>query len=162
MSDFEEKLENALARGARIRDARSRQQAVKDLSTEELSRLYTRYRLEFSEFIEQCLAKMADRMPGFAHENVVSDRGWGAAIRRDDLSMDGRRTRENLFSRLEIVVRPPSTYHVLDLSAKGIVRNKEVFQRDHYRKLGDVEPEAFRQLVQQWALEYAELYTAQA
>ena len=161
MSDFEEKLEKALARGARNRDARDRQQAASALSAEELSRLYAQYRLEFSEFIEQCLAKMADHMPGFTLENVVSDKGWGAAIRRDDLSVAAGRTRENLFSRLEIVVRPASAYHVLDLAAKGVVRNKEIFQRDHYRKLDEVDPGVFRQLIQQWGVEYAELYTAQ-
>lgn len=159
--DFEQRLENALARGTRARETQNRRDSATALSEEEFKRLYAQYRLEFSEHIEKCLAKMADHMPGFTLENVVSDRGWGAAIRRDDLSVDARHTRENLFSRLEIVVRPPSAYHVLDLCAKGIVRNKEVFQRDHYRKLDEVDPEVFRQLVQQWALEYAELYTAQ-
>ncbi|MCE9554397.1 MAG: hypothetical protein K8T91_13600 [Planctomycetes bacterium] len=158
--DFEDRLEQAIARGSRARVTRTQQQAATALSAEEYKRLYTQYRLEFSDCIEQCLRKMADHMPGFVVQNMVSD-GWGAGIRRDDLSVGAGRARENLFSRLEIMVRPFNSYHVLDLSAKGTVRNKEVFQRDHYSKLDEVDPEVFRQLIQQWALEYAELYTAQ-
>jgi len=159
--DFEDRLEQAIARGTRARVARTQQQAATAMSAEEYKRLYTQYRLELSECIEQSLRKMADLMPGFVLQNMVSD-GWGAGIRRDDFSVAARRPRENLFSRLEIMVRPMNSYNVLDLSAKGTVRNKEVFQRDHYSKLDEVDMEVFRQLVQQWALEYAELYTVQA
>jgi hypothetical protein len=161
MSDFEQRLENALSRGAQARNARASRQAAAALSDEELKRLHARYRLELTETIEQCLTRMADHMPGFTLENVVGNEGWGAAIRRDDLSVSGRGTRENLFSRLEFVVRPANAYHVLDLAAKGVVRNKEIFHRDHYQKLAEADPELFRQLIQQWGLDYAELYTAQ-
>jgi hypothetical protein len=65
-------------------------------------------------------------------------------------------------SRLEILIRPASNYHVLDIAAKGTIRNKENFQRDHYAKLDEVDVQLFRQSIQQWAIDYAELYTARA
>ncbi len=92
----------------------------------------------------------------------MSDRGdWGAAVRRDDLAIE-RGRRDNLFSRLEITVSPHNQYHVLDVAAKGAVRNKENFSRNHYQLLKDVDLDAFKNLVEQWTLDYAEQYAASA
>jgi hypothetical protein len=49
---------------------------------------------------------------------------------------------------------------VLELAAKGTVRNKEVLSRNQYQRLADVDPESFRELVELWVLDYAELYSA--
>ena len=68
--------------------------------------------------------------------------------------------RGTFFSRFRIVVSPYSTYHVLDISAKGTVRNKEVLSRNHYQRLADVDLQSFRELIEQWVLDYAELYSA--
>jgi hypothetical protein len=70
----------------------------------------------------------------------------------------GHRTNE--YSRLEVTVRPYSPAHVLDLAAKGTIRNKEVFNRNYYEELADADEEKFRELIDMWVLEYAELYAA--
>ena len=49
---------------------------------------------------------------------------------------------------------------MLELAAKGTVRNKEVLSRNHYQRLADVDLESFRELVELWVLDYAELYSA--
>jgi hypothetical protein len=58
------------------------------------------------------------------------------------------------------VVSPYNTYHVLDISAKGTVRNKEVLSRNHYQRLADVDLQSFRELLEQWVLDYVELFAA--
>ena len=73
--------------------------------------------------------------------------------------MEGGR-RGTFFSRLQLLVGPYNTYHVLDISAKGTVRNKEVLSRTHYHQLADIDLENFRELLEQWVLDYAELYSA--
>ena len=60
----------------------------------------------------------------------------------------------------KLVVSPYNKYHVLDIAAKGTVRNKEVLSRNHYQRLADVDLESFRELIEQWVLDYAELYSA--
>jgi hypothetical protein len=58
------------------------------------------------------------------------------------------------------VIRPFSSAHVLELAAKGTIRNKEVFNRSHYQRLTDADPRTFEELIDLWTLEYAELYAA--
>jgi hypothetical protein len=102
---------------------------------------------------------LADNFPGFRLETIVDDSGWGAAANRDDVDLGGGR-RGSLFSRLQVVVAPYNKYRVLELVAKGTVRNKEVLSRNHYQRLADVDLESFRELVELWVLDYAELYSA--
>jgi hypothetical protein len=64
------------------------------------------------------------------------------------------------YSRLEITVRPYSALHVLDLAAKGTIRNREVFNRNYFEELATADEAKFRGLVDAWVLEYAELYAA--
>jgi hypothetical protein len=59
-----------------------------------------------------------------------------------------------------MTVRPATPSHVLDLTAKGTIRNKEVFNRNYFEKVQDVDLEKFMQLVDVWVVEYAELYAA--
>ena len=61
---------------------------------------------------------------------------------------------------MQIVVGPYSQYHVLDIAAKGTVRNKEVLSRNHYQRLSDADLQTFRELIETWAIDYAELYSA--
>jgi hypothetical protein len=49
---------------------------------------------------------------------------------------------------------------VIDVVAKGTIRNKEVFSRNFYQQLNEVDLDRFHELVEQWVLEYAELYAA--
>lgn len=157
--DFKDRLERAIQRGQRSGDAEARAKAEQSTSEEEFRRLHSQYRLELSEHIEEVLRTLPRHFPGFRYETLVGDRGWGAAINRDDLQIaDGRRS--NLFSRLEVVVRPFSTSHVLDLNAKGTVRNKELLTRAQYQRLSDVDLASFLETVDRWVLEYAELYAA--
>jgi hypothetical protein len=130
--DFQQRLEKAIQRGERSHDAQARARAEQALGEEELKRLHSQYRLELSEHIELCIRQLPQYFPGFRYEGLVGSRGWGAAISRDDLSLvEGRR--ENLFSRLEIVVRPFSSAHVLEMAAKGTIRNNELFNRSSFK-----------------------------
>jgi hypothetical protein len=162
MSDFEKRLEKAIQRGQRASDARAQAEAEKALTEQELRRLHTQYRLELSEHIENCLRKLPQYLPGFQCETVVTERGWGAAVSRDDISIRPGQTRSTLFSRLEMLIRPLSDLYVLELAAKATVRNKEVFNRNHYQKLADVDQASYSQLIDRWVLEFAELYAAKS
>ena len=155
--DFKERLEKAVQRGQQLGDARLRAQQEQVLGEAELRRMHSQYRLELSERIENCLRQLPAHFPGFRYESMVGDRGWGAAISRDDLDLSaGRRT--NFFSRLEVTVRPFSPLHVLELTAKGTVRNKEIFNRNHFQLLTEADVKAFDELIDHWVLEFAELY----
>jgi hypothetical protein len=159
--DFRERLHRATIRGQEARSEKARAEAAKALSEEECRRLHSNSRAVLNDHIESCLKQLAENFPGFRYEAVVSDKGWGGAVRRDDFGMSGGR-RENFFSRLEILVSPHNQYHVLDVTAKGAVRNKENFSRNHYQLLKDADIDAFRNLIEQWTLDYAEQYAASA
>ena len=156
---FRERLQRASERGKQIRAAQLNEAAAKALSEEECKRRHSQYRLALTEHIEKCLSDMADNFPGFRMETVVDESGWGAAVSRDDIRIEVGR-HGTFFSRLQLVVGPYNTYHVLDISAKGTVRNKEVLSRTHYQQLADVDLQSFRELLEQWVLDYAELYSA--
>ncbi len=157
---FEDRLHKAIERGKRRSEAQRSEAEAKALTEEELKRLHSTYRLQLSEHIEQCIRQLPNFFPGFRPETLFGERGWGAACSRDDLRVvDGRR-RENDFSRLEMTVRPHSSMPVLDLAAKGTIRNKEVFNRNYFEKLEEVDLDKFIELINVWVLEYAELYAA--
>jgi hypothetical protein len=160
--DFSERLNKAIERGQKTSDKRAQAEAEKALSEKELQRLHSQYRLELSERIERCLKQLADHMPGFRFESVVGERGWGAAVSRDDAGTRRGSGRRNYFSRLEMTIRPASAYHVLDLAAKATIRNKELFNRSHYQRLTEVDVTSFAELIDIWVLEYAELYAAKS
>lgn len=159
--DFTSRLESAIQRGRQRAEYQASEERRKELSEEELKRLHTSYRLSFSEQIETAVHRVADHFPGFRTESVFGEEGWGTACYRDDLRLDaGRRT--NLYSRLELVIRPYSDLRVLDLKGKGTVMNREIFNRVHYTKIAEVDPSEFSQLIDSWAIEYAELYAAKS
>jgi hypothetical protein len=159
--DFQERLQRAIERGHRSNDAEAQARAEQATSEEEFRRLHSQYRLELSDHIEECLRALPRHFPGFRYETLVGDRGWGAAISRDDFSLrDGKRS--NLFSRLEVFVRPLSASHVLDLNAKGTIRNRELFNRAQYQRLAEVDLAMFNEQIDRWVLEYAELYAAKS
>jgi hypothetical protein len=156
---FRERLQRAQERGKQSRAAQLNEAAARALSEEECRRLHSQYRLTLTEHIENRLRDLAENIPGFRLESIVDERGWGSAVSRDDLRLAGGR-RSNYFSRLQLVVSPHGKYNVLELSAKGTVRNKEVLTRNHYQRLADVDLESFRELIELWVLDYAELYAA--
>ncbi|MEE9601671.1 MAG: hypothetical protein V3V75_00095 [Thermoguttaceae bacterium] len=157
--DFQQRLAKAIERGHRRSIERARAEAEKEITEKELARLHSQYRLELSEHIEKCLKQTADNFPGFRFETIVGDRGWGASVRRDDIRLQGGR-RDNLFSRLQVLVRPASSYEVLDLIGKATVRNKELFNRNHFQRLTEVDLATFNEMIDHWVLEYAEAFAA--
>lgn len=162
MRDFEKRLEKAIERGQRISNARARADAEQQMSERELRRRHTDYRLKLTEHIEKCLREIPDHLPGFQFEPVISERGWGSAVARDDL-VPGRAGRPaSRFSRLEMLIRPLTESYVIELNAKGAVRNKEIFNRVHYQRLDEADLESFKDMISLWVLEFAELYAAKS
>ena len=159
--EFESRLDAAIARAKKRAELKASQQRQKELSEEELRRLHTSYRLSLSDQIEIAIHGVSDHFPGFRHESLFGEIGWGSACYRDDLRFEsGRRT--NMYSRLEMVIRPYSDLHVLDLKGKGTVMNRELFNRSHYLPVAEVDIEEFEQLIDTWAIEYAEMYAAKS
>jgi hypothetical protein len=156
---FDDRLKAAIMRGQRRGDAAAREAAAQAMSEEDFRRLHSQVRLRLSDHIEACVNKLPSFFPGFQYETMYGDRGWGGACFREDLRL-ARGQRTNEYSRLEVTVRPYSPAHVLDLAAKGTIRNKEVFNRNYYEELADADEEKFRELIDLWVLEYAELYAA--
>lgn len=157
--DFKERLHRATERGQQARDAKARDEAAKALSEEECRRLHSKYRLELTDHIENCLKQLADNFPGFRIAPVADEKGWGTTVYRDDLTLNSGK-RDNLLSRFSMTVAPHNQYHVLSVDARGTIRNKEVFTRNHYHLLKDADLDTFKQLIEQWVLEYAEQYAA--
>jgi hypothetical protein len=159
---FEDRLQKAIQRGQRRGKAKAREAAAQAMTEEELKRLHSQYRLQLSDHIEKCVERLPNVFPGFRYETIYGERGWGAACSRDDLRLVGGGRRANDYSRIELTVRPYSSLHVLELAAKGTVRNKEVFNRNRFEKLEETDPENFIELIDAWVLEYAEMYAAKS
>lgn len=159
MSSFEDRLKQAAARGANKQNQNLTDAERKKAEAEELKSLHSKYRLVLSERIEIVVKKVVDLFPGFRYQTVFGDAGWGGACMRDDLVLQ-RGVRENRYSRFEMAVRPVNEYFVLDLQAKGTIANRELLTRNFYQPLVEVDLDKFKELVEQWALVFAELYTA--
>jgi len=158
--DFEKRLQQAIERGQRRHDQHAQEERQRALSGEELKQLHSSYRLKLSEHIEACVRRLPQHFPGFQFETIYGERGWGAGCSRDDLRLSKGGGRATNYSRIELTVRPYSSINVLDLAGKGTIRNKEVFTRNVYEKLEDVDIAKFLDLVDAWTLEFAELYAA--
>jgi hypothetical protein len=100
---------------------------------------------------------LSEHFPGFQYKSIVGEDGWGARISRDDFHGNSGPSR-NVYSRLEMTVRPFSGAHILELAAKATIRNKEVFNRTQFQFLAQADLDSFRELVDLWVLEYAEQY----
>lgn len=156
--DFQKRLEKAIERGQRAHELQERQAQQDAATLEEARRLHTQHRLELSEHIEVCLRQVPQHFPGFQFATLVGDLGWGGKVTRDDFGAGEKGARTSYFSRLEMAVRPFSEARVVDLVAKGTIRNKEIFNRQHYQRIEQFDYESFRELVDLWVLEYAEMY----
>lgn len=155
--EFDKRLKKAIHRGEQSR-SREGQKAEQDAQDEQSFRdAHSKYRIDLSDHIGECLQQVADHFPGFEFSTIISEEGWGARIVRDDIDV---RARRNLFSRLEMVVAPHSTANILALDAKGTVRNREILNRSHFQFLSDVDLDSFSELVDLWVLEYAEKFAA--
>lgn len=153
--DFEQKLQAAIQRGQVRGDAALQASQQARLSQEELRRRHTSLRLSLSEHIEKVLRQTAEHFPGFDYETIYGERGWGGAIRRDDLMRGGA-----MFSRLEITVRPLGEFPVVSLVGKGTVRNRELFPWLHHDQVEDAQLETLTAVIDGWVLSYAEQFAA--
>lgn len=158
--DFEQRLEKAINRGEHRRDAKAREAAERKLSAEECRHLHSGYRLELSDHIETCLRKLADHFPGFSFSTVVGEEGWGARVSRDDVNLQRGQGQQNLYSRLELLIRPFSEAHIVELVAKGTIRNKESINQSQYQFLSDFDMDTFVTMIDQRVLDYAEQFAA--
>lgn len=154
---FDDQLREAIQRGQQRSELLARQEAAKAFTEEEYRRLHSQLRLRLSDHIESCLKRLPNYFPGFQYETMYGDRGWGGACFREDLVLQ-RGTRSSHYSRLELTIRPYSSLHVLDLAAKGTIRNREIFDRKYFEELRAADEAKFRLLIDAWVLEYAELY----
>jgi hypothetical protein len=159
--NFEQRLERAIARGQRTCDAKGREAAERAMTDAQFRNLHSQCRLELSEHIEQCLKKLVDRFPGFEFQTIVSDTGWGAKVSRDDIGLAGGYHAQNFYSRVEMVIRPFSDAHIVELSAKATIRNKELFHRTHYQMLSEADVDSFCELIDLWILEFVEQFCVQ-
>jgi len=159
--DFDKRLERAIVRGEQVRKSRGQAEAEKAITDEQFRNLHSKYRLDLSEHIENCLKRLSDHFPGFRFQTIVGEEGWGARVSRDDVDLAAGRPASTQYSRLEIVVRPFSSAHLLELAVKATIRNKEVFNRNRYQLLSQFDGESFVELVDLWVLEYAELFAAE-
>ena len=156
---FDEQLRQAIERGHKRGDQRAREAADRAWTEEEYRRRHSQLRLTLSDHIEACVKRLPNYFPGFQYETMYGERGWGGACFRDDLVLS-RGSRASDYSRLEVTVRPYSTLHVLDLAAKGTIKNREIFNRNFFEPLNEADHVKFLQLIDAWVLEYAELYAA--
>lgn len=157
--DFQQRLQSAIQRGEKRGERHEQAARQSQLTEEEFKRLHTKYRLSMSDYIERAIEGVAQHFPGFRKETLYGEVGWGAACWRDDLIVEAGK-RSNLYSRLELMIRPPSSYHVLELKGKGTVANKEHFNRSHFVPLQEVDEDEFKRLIQTWAIDYAEFYAS--
>ena len=157
---LEERLQQAIQRGQRRGEVRRQEAVEREMTEEDLKRLHSQYRLELSEYVEKAIQKLAHHFPGFRFETLFGDRGWGAACSRDDLRIRSRGHRENNFSRIEITIRPYSSLGVVELTGKGTIANKEIFNRTYFEKIEEADPSKFNELIDAWVVEYAERYAA--
>ena len=160
MDEFQDRLRKAIDRGVQRNVDKQQEERAEALSEEELKNRHTAYRLQLSEHIERCIEQLPHHFPGFQYATIFGEKGWGAACSRDDFGPGGKGRRANYFSRLEMTIRPFSHLHVLELVAKATIRNKETFHRTHFEKIEDADPDIFRELVDVWVLEYAELFAS--
>ncbi|MDB4680066.1 MAG: hypothetical protein P8M30_20880 [Planctomycetaceae bacterium] len=159
--DFETRLQRAIQRGQQTRDQRGQAAIDKQMTEEEYRQLHSSIRLELSEHIEKGVRQVSDHFPGFRYQTVVGEDGWGARIVRDDFAInDGKKS--NLYSRLELLIRPFSETRIIELTTKGTIRNKEIISRNHFQFLDEIDIDTFSELIDVWILEYAEAYSADA
>ena len=156
---FDDRLKQAIVRGKNRGEFLAREAAAKAWTEEEYRRQHSTVRLTLSEHIEACLSRLPNYFPGFQYETMYGERGWGGACFRDDLVLT-RGSRATNYSRLEITVRPYTSVHVLDLAARGTIRNREAFNRNYFEELATADEPKFRDLIDAWVLEYAEMYAA--
>ncbi|WP_339732517.1 hypothetical protein [uncultured Gimesia sp.] len=160
--DFEKRLQHAINKGRAAKNEEIQQAVGKKMSEEEFKNLHLKYRLEMTDHIDGGLRKLADHFPGFQFNTLMEEEGWGSRITRDDVSLGAGKKAQSLYTRLEMVVRPFTETHIIELVAKATIRNKETFNRSHYQFVAEADMDSFKDLVDLWILEFAEQFSFQA
>ena len=159
--DFSKRLESAIQRGQQAANHKASLERQQEQTEEQLRQLHSESRLHLCDLIEKRINELADHFPGFRAEAVYDEDGWGSACYRENLHIEkGRRTTR--FSRFELVVRPCTDLLVLDIKGKGMVNNREVFNRSHFAKLAELNLADFEQCIEAWSLQFAETYASTA
>jgi hypothetical protein len=158
--DFHTRLERAVERGQQTKDARAQEERARTLSQDELKTIHSQTRLELADHIETCLKSLAEQFPGFEYHSILNEHGWGARVSRDDVALRSAAGSDTQYSRLDVLVRPFSDAHIVELVGKATIRNKEAFNRTNYQLLSQVDAESFRNMIDLWVLEYAERFAA--
>lgn len=158
--DFESELEAAIKRGQQRVELRQHSARQAELSVEEFRNRHNEFRLNLSEHIELGLKKLANHFPGFDYETIYGSRGWGGAVSRNDIDRGPKGRAGSFFSRLELTVRPPNEFNVVNIAGKGTIRDKELFNWNHYENIIDAKQSAFEKMIDKWMLEFAELFAA--
>ncbi|MCH2178119.1 MAG: hypothetical protein MK106_04875 [Mariniblastus sp.] len=158
--DFEQELKKAIDRGEERSSQRKGDQQQKKLSREELKNRHNEYRLNLSDHIEKSLKKLIEHFPGFEYETLYGDRGWGGAIARDDITRSAAGKSGSFFSRLELTVRPLNEFNVVNISGKGTIQNKEIFNWNHFKDIPETDGDEFTKKIDTWILQYAEQFAA--
>lgn len=158
--EFEKRLERAIQRGQQARDAQTREELQRAMSDDDYRNLHSSGRIELSEHIDTCLRRVVDYFPGFTFQSIVTPDGWGAKVSRDDLRGRAGTGMNRFYSRLELLVRPYTQTRILELVARGTILNKEVLSRNHFQFLNELDLPGYRELIDQWVVEYAEKFAA--
>ncbi len=158
--DFEDKLQKAIERGQSRNSASKNAQKKAALTSEDLRNRHNEFRLNLSEHIEAGLKKMANHFPGFDYETIYGTRGWGGAVKRNDIDRgpDGRAG--SFFTRVEITVRPQNEFNVVNIAGKGTIRDKEIFSWNYFEEIEHAKQETFETMLDKWILQFAETFAA--
>ena len=159
MSSFDDRLKKAIDRGQKSRDAEGQAAGKQQSTKEELRSLHSSLRLAVSEHIEECLRKLCDHFPGFEYSTVMNEDGWGARIVRDDINLQ-QGVNRNLYSRLEMLVKSFSEAHIIEVTTKGTIRNKESLNRNNFKFLHEATEEGIVEIVDNLVIEFAQQYSA--
>lgn len=158
--DFERQLEAAIQRGQKRSISRQVSTRQSEMTAEQIRNQHNEFRLNLSEYIEQGLKKLANHFPGFKYETIYGNRGWGGAISRDDIDRGPDGKTGTFFSRIEITVRPQNEFNLVNVTGKGTIRDKEVFNWNFFQSVAEAQMETFEKTIELWMLEYAEVFAA--
>lgn len=158
--DFDSELEAAIQRGQQRNELQQQTARLAEMSAEEIRKRHNEFRLNLSEHIESCLKKLEIHFPGFEYETIYGERGWGGAVSRNDLDRGRNGRAGSFFSRLEMTVRPQNEFNVVNIAGKGTIRDKELFNWNHYENISDAKQDSFEQMIDKWILQFAEQFAA--
>ena len=158
--DFENKLREAIERGQNRNAARATADKKAAMTKEDVRNRHNEHRLNLSEHIESSFKQLAAHFPGFDYEMIYGSKGWGGALSRNDIDRgrDGRTG--SFFSRIEMTVRPQNEFNVVNIVGKGTIRDKEIFNWNHYEDILEADQAAFSEMIDKWILQFAETFAA--